>query len=144
MALLKYPIVLAQPPLEEDAKDLQLQLGEHNKNINPQYENPKPYAFFIKNEGNLLGGAAGNIWIGSIRIDRLFVHTSIQGQGYGKELLRKVEELGRTYKAPLIVLETLSFQNALDFYLKQGYKVTLEEGGYLDGTVMYRLRKRVL
>ncbi|OJW47100.1 MAG: hypothetical protein BGO67_10340 [Alphaproteobacteria bacterium 41-28] len=138
---MKYPIILEQPPSEENALSLLQQLGHHNQSLNSLYENAAPYGFFIKNENQILGGVVGKLWIGAIWIDRLFVQKNIQGKGYGKKLLEKVEELGRLHNAFFVVLENLSFQNSLSFYLHHGYTTFFKEEGYAHDTIMYHLRK---
>ena len=144
MKSLKYPITLEYSPSKEHSLSLLTQLGEYNKSLCSSYKNAISYGFFIKDLDNILGGAEGKLWIGSIRIDRLLVHSSLRGKGYGKELLRKIEELGRTNSASVVVLENLSFQDTLDFYLKHGYTITFQEEGYIENTVMYHLRKKLL
>lgn len=143
MTHLKYPITLEYPPSKENSLSLLTQLGEYNKSLCSTYRNAISYGFFIKDINNILGGAEGKLWMGSIRIDRLLIHSSLRGKGYGKKLLRKIEELGRTNNASVVVLENLSFQNTLGFYLKHGYTIAFQEEGYLENTVMYHLRKRL-
>ncbi len=143
MTIKRYFIVEEIPPLPENAESIFEQLSENNKQLFLTYKNARLWGFFIKNQGEVLGGAVGHLWLGAIRVDRLFVQEQIRNQGYGKELLKTVEEYGSQHGANFIALETLSFQNSLEFYLHNGFHIVYEEKSYSNGIVMYHLRKKI-
>jgi GNAT superfamily N-acetyltransferase len=142
--MLQYSINLHLPPFEKESKELFEQLGNYNKSIKQSYENAHPFGFFIKNKKDILGGIEGKIWLGSLRIIRLFVQPAIQKLGYGKELLRKAEDYGKQHGALFASLENLCFQQTLNFYLRCGYFVLFSEEGYLENTTMFHLRKKLV
>ncbi|MDQ0273973.1 ribosomal protein S18 acetylase RimI-like enzyme [Cytobacillus purgationiresistens] len=50
------------------------------------------------------------------------VDKSLRGNGYGKELLNRIEKIARENRCKLIQLDTFSFQ-APNFYQKNGYEI---------------------
>lgn len=142
--MLHFQITLHLPPFEEESKSLFEQLGNDNKSKQPTYENAHPFGFFIKDKKSILGGIEGKIWLGSLRIVRLFVHPTIQKMGYGKILLKKAEDYGKQHGASFVSLENLSFQKTLNFYLKYGYSILFSEEGYQENTTMFHLRKKLV
>ena len=140
---MKYPIVFKKQSLEEDVRRLFFQLGEHNKKLYPPYENQSHYGFFIKDGKKILGGITGHIWLGTIRIDRIFVQEKLRGQGYGKQLLYQAETYGKIKGAYTVALENLSFQKTLSFYIKHGYFITYQEQNYSNDVILYHLRKKL-
>lgn len=139
---MKYDIIFERRAKEEDKNNLYLQMERYNKKITSLYKNHYYYNYFIKNDGKLLGGIEGHIWLGINHIDRLFIHERIRGQGYGKQLLKKAEDFGKEQKAFSIALENISFQNTLEFYLSQGFCVVYEEEAQ-QGMTLYHLRKQL-
>lgn len=142
--MLNYPITLHLPPFHEESKSLFRQLGNHNKSKLPSYENAHEFGFFLKDKKDILGGLEGKIWLGSLRIVRLFVQPAIQKMGYGKALLKKAEDHGKQHGALFVSLENLSFQGTLNFYLNSGYSIIFKEDGYLENTTMFHLRKKLV
>lgn len=140
---MKYSFQLEIPPSSENASQILHQLHDHNRNLWPGYTYAEPYGLFIKDKTRVLGGAVGHVWIGSLRIDRLFVREDIRCQGYGKELLLRIEALAHERNISLIMVETLSFQNTLPFYMKHGYTVAFQDNDLAEETVMYHLRKKL-
>lgn len=63
------------------------------------------------------------IWISS-----LFVDPACQGKGIGKNLLKEVEQWGRTQHAQVLALETDQRASwACGFYLHEGYQILSDE-----------------
>ncbi|OJX13189.1 MAG: hypothetical protein BGO77_08440 [Caedibacter sp. 37-49] len=143
MTIKRYSIIEEIPPLPEDAESIFKQLSENNKQLLPAYKDARLWGFFIKENGKVLGGAVGHLWLGAIRVVRLFVQKHIRKQGYGKELLKTIEDYGCKHGANFIALETLSFQNSLEFYLKNGFHIVYEEKNYSNDIIMYHLRKKL-
>jgi GNAT superfamily N-acetyltransferase len=77
----------------------------------------------LKNaDGQIYGGIVGEICWNWLEIHYLFVDKELRKLGYGKKLLSEAEKIAKEKKCDFIKLDTLSFQ-ALDFYIKQGFKV---------------------
>lgn len=108
-----------------DSDYIRQKVIQHNMaNIPEEVKHPKNQVSFILRDDNqqILGGITGTIFWYQLHIDFLWVDESLRGQGYGKELLIKIEEFAIEHGCQLIQLDTFSFQ-APDFYLKFGYEV---------------------
>ncbi|MBK8434290.1 MAG: GNAT family N-acetyltransferase [Chloroflexi bacterium] len=88
--------------------------------------------------GGVLGGS---IW-GWMIIETFWVDKAVRGQGYGRQLLLRAEEIARQRACTDLILETFSFQ-ALPFYKKLGYAVYGQLDGFPAGHTRYSLRKRL-
>ena len=66
---------------------------------------------------------------GSATLKRMRIHPRYQRRGYGRELLRRLEQAARQRRVTRIVLDTLPVQGAaLAFYMSSGY-VETHRGG---------------
>jgi GNAT superfamily N-acetyltransferase len=68
-----------------------------------------------------LGGLIGSSHWGWLHLDLIWVDESIRRRGFGRQLLLTAEKLARKRKCRHSCLETLSFQEALPFYMSLGY-----------------------
>jgi GNAT superfamily N-acetyltransferase len=82
--------------------------------------NPVPYAFTLKDDGQIRGGLIGNINRGWTYVAVLAVDEALRGQGWGEKLMQKAEAWARTNKCSGIWLDTFTFQ-APKFYQKLGF-----------------------
>jgi len=71
-------------------------------------------------EKEIMGGVLAELYWKWLFIDLLWVKEELRGQGYGHELLTKVETEARNRGARNAYLDTFSFQ-APEFYAKHGY-----------------------
>ena len=102
------------------------------------------FAFFIKDENDkILGGCNGDILYGCLYVAQLWVDNSIRGKGYGVELMRKAEQLGREKGCNFLAVNTMN-NDALGFYRKLGYVVEFERRGFVNDYVFYFLRKQLI
>jgi GNAT superfamily N-acetyltransferase len=99
-------------------------------------------SFIIKDEGKIVGGITGNMFWHHLHIDILWVDQNARGNGYGSELLNKMEELAIEKGCRLIYLDTFSFQ-APEFYKKNGYEVFGILEDHPKGFNQYFLQKRL-
>ncbi|HIE6630217.1 GNAT family N-acetyltransferase [Bacillus luti] len=106
--------------------------GEYIKNKVIQYnmsiltdEVKKPMeevSLVVKNEeGKIFGGVTGRMYFYHLHIDFLWVDESVRHDGYGSQLLHKIEEIAKEKGCRLILLDSFSFQ-APEFYKKHGYR----------------------
>lgn len=131
-------------PLGQRGRNLIVQLEAHNLTLEPSFDQEyRHFGYFVRDreDGKVLGGIVGWTWMGSLHIHRFFVNAVIRGQGYGSKLIETIECHARSQGCSLITVETLSFQNALSFYLKHGFKLAFEDHGYSHGIRIYFLRK---
>ncbi|WP_255255292.1 GNAT family N-acetyltransferase [Bacillus pseudomycoides] len=79
-------------------------------------------SFLLKDDvGKILGGITGTIYFYHLHIDFLWVAESVRHEGYGSQLLNKIEEIAKEKNCRLILLDSFSFQ-APEFYKKHGYR----------------------
>lgn len=105
-------------------------------------ERPRPVAYFLRDEGQIVGGVQGNLWGRSMHIDALWVDETYRGGGYGSKLMNAIEKYAAAQGHPLVYLETTSFQ-ALPFYQGLGYEVFGELPEISDGHSLFFLRKQL-
>jgi GNAT superfamily N-acetyltransferase len=80
-----------------------------------------PFALVIRDEaGEIVGGLNAATFFGWLAIELLWVDDAFRGQGFGSELLRRAEAIGRERGCELAYLNTMSFQ-APAFYESLGY-----------------------
>lgn len=104
-------------------------------------DRPRAVACFLRDEdGNIVGGAHGDLWGSSVHIAAMWVDESYRGNGHGSALLKAVEEYAAEHGHTLAYLETTSFQ-ARPFYEGLGYRVFGELAGVSEGCTLFFLRK---
>jgi ribosomal protein S18 acetylase RimI-like enzyme len=130
----------------EDSDYIRTKVIEHNVRALPrEVLHPlKSISFMLRNaEGTIMGGITGTMFWYHLHIDFLWVDASLRGQGYGKELLQRMEAAAIEHKCRLILLDTFSFQ-APDFYQKLGYQITGVVEDHPEGFQLYYLEKRLV
>jgi ribosomal protein S18 acetylase RimI-like enzyme len=84
----------------------------------------KSFAYEIKDDkGSVLGGITGYRIFDEIYVDELCIDRSARGQGLGRKLLEIVEKELNDGNCENISLDTVDFQNAVEFYKKCGFSV---------------------
>lgn len=71
--------------------------------------------------GGLLGGLVGELYLGWLAIEVLWVADTARGQSIGRALLRQAELIARSQGAGAAFLDSFEWQ-AQGFYEKQGYR----------------------
>lgn len=85
------------------------------------YDDYRPLALFVRNDqGAIIAGLAGFTWGRTLKIELLWVHETLRGQGYASRLVETAEREAVARGCQHAVLDTHSFQ-APDFYPKLGY-----------------------
>jgi GNAT superfamily N-acetyltransferase len=102
-----------------------------------------PHNFFLRDsEGEILGGALGNVWGNWMYVAYLWVDRSLRGKGHAAKLMAASEEHARAKGCSNAFLGTFSFQ-ARPLYEKLGYHVFGEENDHPRGHSHYWLTKRL-
>lgn len=127
-------------PADEDLKQLAAGLRGYNQAFVTQAPAEKVATFVKSDAGEVLGGCYGVINWGWLYIDWLWCHESIRGQGYGTQLMTRMENHALSKGIHHIKLETADFQ-ALGFYQKLGCSVYGELENYPIGHTNYYLKK---
>lgn len=100
------------------------------------------FCFTIKDEeGKILGGISGNTKLQSLFIQFLWVDESIQRRGFGRRLIKSVEDFAVEKNCRIIKVDTFSFQ-APAFYKSLGFEVYGTINDFPEGHNQYFLYKR--
>jgi len=129
----------------EDSEYIRRKVIEYNASFLPDHvKHPlKNISFMLRDsDGTIMGGITGTIFWYHLHIDFLWVDQSLRGKGYGKKLLREIEETAKANQCRLILLDSFSFQ-AADFYQKLGYQVIGVVEDHPEGFQQFFLEKRL-
>jgi len=91
-------------------------------------------------EGNAIGGITANTVWDWLQIGVLWLPDELRGQGFGHQLLERIEEIGRSYGCNHSKLDTFEFE-AREFYEKHGYAVQSLTEGFPEGHTQFHLTK---
>lgn len=101
----------------------------------------RPFSIFIKDQKEqVLGGASGTLFYGSLYVDSLWVDESLRHQGWGTKLMEEAEKMGKENRARFVTVNTMDWE-ALAFYQKLGYSIEFIREGYDKNSQMFMLRK---
>ena len=65
----------------------------------------RPFSIFIKDQKEqVLGGASGTLFYGSLYVDSLWVDETLRNQGWEKKLMHEAENMGRKHGALFVTL----------------------------------------
>ncbi len=82
----------------------------------------KPLAVVVRDEhGVVLGGMIGRTYLGLLFIDLVYLPPEVRGRGLGSQILKRVENEGRSRGCKTAVLYTITFQAPV-FYEKNGWQ----------------------
>lgn len=130
---------------QQDSDYIRKKVIEHNmKSLSDEVKTPlENVSFVIRNDkGELVGGVTGTIFWYHMHIDFLWVSEELRHDGYGSQLIKKMEDLAYEKGCRLIILDTFSFQ-APNFYKKQGFKVIGVVEDHPKGHHQYFMEKRL-
>ena len=98
---------------------LRTELADANNRHFIVYEEEKPMGYVkLKLNATLTGFEKYN----SLEIERIYLHKSIAGKGFGKQLMLLGEEIARDHKKEMIFLKAMDTStDAISFYQKMGY-----------------------
>ncbi|WP_214742602.1 GNAT family N-acetyltransferase [Exiguobacterium sp. s48] len=110
---------------QEDREYIRQRLIEYNASQLPdEVKHPIEHVSFIvrDDDNQIVGGVTGTVFWYSMHIHFLWVDEQLRGEGYGTELMTRIEQCAIEHQCHLIQLDTFSFQ-APDFYIGLGYEV---------------------
>ena len=112
------------------SQEQQKHLEEVIPEMNLEFAEKDRYSYFVaKQNGKIVGVAGFQKEKGTVA--GIFVDSIHQGEGIGRELMQKIEE--KTKEEALDEIKTLASLEAVDFYNKNGYKVTEEKKQDIEG-----------
>ena len=88
----------------------------------------KRFAISLRSGDDIVGGIVGEVWAAVLFIQFFWMEQKFRGKGYGKKLIKAIEDEARRFGARRSYLDTMSMQ-APGFYRSCGYK----EFGSIDG-----------
>jgi GNAT superfamily N-acetyltransferase len=116
----RHGVLIDAAPSEADVRFIEEQLISYNL-ATTGYSDYRPLAVFARDDGGTIrAGLTGFTWGGVLKIEYLWVHEELRGQGYGSRLVLAAEQEALRRDCHLAVVDTHSFQ-APHFYPKLGY-----------------------
>jgi len=107
-------------PSEADVEVLPNGLEAFNEQQWPGHQPWQPLGVFLRRDGRILGGLAGETYAGWLFIRYLWLEETLRRQRLGATLLREAEQRAVERGCHSAFVDSFSFQ-APGFYRKQGY-----------------------
>lgn len=104
----------------ELALEVSRNLRRFNFEVVGRYEIVPIRYYAVDEKGDVIGGAIGEMLLGWLHVDWLWVHENHRKSGIGTTLMRAIESGAKEMGAHHAFLDTVSVQ-APGFYLKLGY-----------------------
>ena len=137
---MSYEFSITREPSEAETSQLGQGLNRHAIG-KLQQDGFAPVAVFIRNaDGEIVGGVSGYFNWNWLQVSLLWVDSSLRGKGFGKQLMEKIEALGREQGCVNAHVDTFSFQ-ARAFYESIGYVVFATLDDYPPGHSRHYLKK---
>jgi len=137
-------LCVSQEEIEASSQDMNIILEGLGQNILKHLGNielGRSVRIFLRDgEGRTVGGIAGDIFGGWIYISLLWVDEALRNQGYGTQLLKRLEAEAVQLSCKYAHLDTYSFE-AKPFYERAGYEVFARLEDYPAGHCKYFLKK---
>lgn len=136
------PVLTKSVPSSEEVKFLEDRLYEFNRSQTGQ-DDGQLFAFLIRNDRQeIVAGLYGWTWAHACEIQGFWVHHSLRGQGYGRQLLEAAEHEARARDCRVILISSYSFQ-APAFYQECGYEIGWRLNDFPPGHQQCYLVKRL-
>ena len=133
---------LDRDPSKEDAKFLDDQLEEFNKQATGKYDFEPLQLVYRDDQDEIVAGVRGVTGWDWLYIATLWVREDLRGQHLGSNLLKEAETIARQRGCEYSCLTTYTFQ-APRFYERKGYLVYGVLEDYPQGHQMIFLKKRL-
>lgn len=117
-------IIERTPPTIEDQEDeIEEAIYEFNHK-QPGYVEPRSFKYRLHDDaGKLIGGLDFEIKNEWLFIDELAVEPTLRGKGYGRQMIKEVEEFAISKGCTKSNIASFNYQ-APEFYIKCGYEIT--------------------
>lgn len=135
--------ITLMPPTEEQLRsgELGLKLRHYNYGFVGEYPKQEYIRFDARDEnGRLLGGLRGFVFLYWLNIEVLFVEEDVRGLGLGSRLLAEAERCAIELGAKNATLSTFEWQ-APGFYQKHGYEEFGRIDDYAPGYYLAHMKK---
>ncbi|MDP4077969.1 GNAT family N-acetyltransferase [Acidovorax sp. A1169] len=101
---------------------------------------PQPLACLARDNGHLIGGAAGRIELDRLYVEYLWVDAAHRRKGLGQRLLAGIEVAAKSAGCNECLIESLSPKTAL-MYERAGYRGYAQIDNYIPGLTLFVLLK---
>ena len=136
--------ITAATPEELRSGELGGKLRRYNYGFVGEYPEQRHIRLNARDEnGRLLGGLRGFVFLYWLNIDVLFVEADMRGSGLGSRLLAEAERQAIELGAANARLETFEWQ-APAFYRKHGYEEYARVDGYAPGFFLSSMKKSLV
>ena len=140
-AVTQMKLITSFEPDEQLDDEITQKTRDHNAQFTPN--DYKPLSIYVKDDGGkLIGGMTAFLSWNYLEIKYLWVDEVHRGQGLAAQIMQAGEEAALNNNCEYALVDTFEFQ-ALDFYLKQGYRQVAELDGYLGKYKRYYLQKKL-
>ena len=141
-AITRMKLITSFEPDEELDDEITQKTRDHNAQFTPS--DYKPLSIYVKDDdGKLIGGMTAFLSWSYLEIKYLWVDEDHRAQGLAAQIMQAGELAALNNKCEYALVDTFEFQ-ALDFYLKQGYRQVAELDGYLGKYKRYYLQKKLV
>jgi len=131
---------ITREPTEAETSLLGQGLNQHAIE-NLEQDGFDPIAVFIRDsDGTIVGGVSGYLNWNWLQVSLLWVDKTLRGNGYGQQLMARIEAVGREHGCARAHVDTFSFQ-ARSFYESMGYVVFATLDDYPPGHARHYLQK---
>ncbi|TLG74316.1 GNAT family N-acetyltransferase [Culicoidibacter larvae] len=115
------------------------------KQTNNKLQIPAPEIIKVarNQEGTIIGGISGSMFLSGIEIETLWVDERYRGHRIASTLLSTIEDEARKAGCQVAYLTTYSFQGP-DFYPKCGYVFCGKVDGFIDDISLYTFKKELI
>ena len=101
----------------------------------------QPFSVELRSHANeVTGGLTGVSLFGNLYVDMLWIAPHLRGKGWGTQVMRQAERIGRARGCSFATVNTMDWQ-ALPFYQKLGYTIEFTREGFEKDSKMFFLRK---
>ena len=127
-------------PIEEQISNLRFKVEEETTN---RIKSPnKNLLLQLYNSNTIIAECYTKQYLNSFHIFLIHVLANHRRQGYGRMLINKLKEIGKTRHIDFITLNTILNKTAKSFYLKVGFELEFERYGYSsEETCCYFIKK---
>lgn len=101
---------------------------------------PQPLACLARDNGHLIGGAAGRMELDRLYVEYLWVDAAHRRKGLGNRLLAGIEDAAKGAGCNECLIESLSHKTAA-MYERAGYRSHARIDNYIPGLTLYVLLK---
>lgn len=116
-------LVRMEEPTSEDSEVVREGLARFNREVLGETRHWPVVFHLLGEDGGFVGGVTGDVWLGRLVIEFLWIDESLRGRGLGRRLLESAEGYAVECGATHALLDTYDFQAGREYYERLGYQV---------------------